>query len=107
MRVMTLLLLTIIVFGGCDDAQSPNVRFVDDMEVSLYHISEVTDYPWRLDNWYVYDDEEGQDLALFAEHWQQNMTDIDYDLKYDATQDLRTDANDLTEFVKNWLEVRQ
>ena len=66
--------LLAIMTGSCDDAQSPNARFVDGMEVSLYHIPGATDYPWRLDDWSVHDDEEGQDIYAAAFGYQIRAT---------------------------------
>lgn len=46
--------LILLFFLGCD-SQSPNVRYVNNLNVHLYHNPDETDLAKRLDNWTIYE----------------------------------------------------
>ena len=75
------------------------------------HIPENCHLEVGRDNFYGDFDHDGQvnfrDFSMFAGMWRNGLVDEDYDLIFDATEDGRTEGNDLREFVGNWLGVRK
>jgi len=72
------ILLVFVVLGGCEESQSPNVKFVNDIEVGLYfdpcNFYFPTEYAWQLDKWCVHDGFEGHDIYTATFGYQVKVT---------------------------------